>query len=346
MLFHYKYVNHSVEKMQQYIDYIFYEVWCNAPFTTYDLSLFKENSELYDIMIRLSRTTSKFPTFVKEIYDIFSTLGPENIQLLKEWYEINNNIVDLCNNTTSPVTYVDIFTLNEDLSILKDFFDYLYDHSFNSVIINSYTGDFLSHYQELMRTNRDISMCPFCGLSPLENFQSSNREEYDHYLPKGQYPFISVNFKNLAPMCHKCNKDHKFKKNPLRDSSDNLRKSFYIYEPHQDLEIKIILNSSSIDNLTTSDISIIIGPESLHDEIKTWSEIFNIEERYKLECCGPEMQYDFVQIFDESNSFGMELTTYLSLKLDELRLRPYHSKNFLKISFLEACLDLNLFNNI
>ena len=31
MLFAYIYMPHSMEKMQAFIDYIFFEVWCKAP---------------------------------------------------------------------------------------------------------------------------------------------------------------------------------------------------------------------------------------------------------------------------------------------------------------------------
>ena len=31
MLFPYAYVPHSMEKMQEFIDLIFFEVWCKAP---------------------------------------------------------------------------------------------------------------------------------------------------------------------------------------------------------------------------------------------------------------------------------------------------------------------------
>lgn len=51
MLFSYTYVPHKMEKMQAFIDFIFYEVWCKArvrgPFC---LKLFEANAELYEVM--------------------------------------------------------------------------------------------------------------------------------------------------------------------------------------------------------------------------------------------------------------------------------------------------------
>ena len=55
-------------------------------------------------------------------------------------------------------------------------------------------------------------------------------------MPKGSYPFISVNFKNLAPMCSECNSSYKLAKDPTKHidplhaaSGSTRRKSFYSY---------------------------------------------------------------------------------------------------------------------
>ena len=41
MLFPYKYVPHQMEKMQEFIDFIFYEVWCKACTTDYGIHLYE-----------------------------------------------------------------------------------------------------------------------------------------------------------------------------------------------------------------------------------------------------------------------------------------------------------------
>ena len=51
MLYAYTYVSHSMEKMQAYIDFIFYEVWCKAPGNGgFRLDLFDPNAELREVM--------------------------------------------------------------------------------------------------------------------------------------------------------------------------------------------------------------------------------------------------------------------------------------------------------
>ncbi|RIW04511.1 hypothetical protein DS957_023465, partial [Vibrio harveyi] len=51
MLFTYTYVPHQMEKMQEFIDFIFHEVWCKAPTKgSYCLELYEANPELNDVM--------------------------------------------------------------------------------------------------------------------------------------------------------------------------------------------------------------------------------------------------------------------------------------------------------
>ena len=51
MLFPYTYVSHQMEKMQEFIDFIFYEVWCKAPgYGPFSLDLFLPNPDLYEVM--------------------------------------------------------------------------------------------------------------------------------------------------------------------------------------------------------------------------------------------------------------------------------------------------------
>ncbi len=51
MLFAYTYVPHQMEKMQKFIDFIFFDVWCKAPSSRpFGLNLFDANEELHEVM--------------------------------------------------------------------------------------------------------------------------------------------------------------------------------------------------------------------------------------------------------------------------------------------------------
>lgn len=51
MLFAYTYVPHTIEKMQEFIDFIFFEVWCKAPGKgNFRIELFDGDAELKALM--------------------------------------------------------------------------------------------------------------------------------------------------------------------------------------------------------------------------------------------------------------------------------------------------------
>ncbi len=51
MLFSYTYVPHQMEKMQEFINFIFHEVWCKALASgPFGLQLFDANAELREVM--------------------------------------------------------------------------------------------------------------------------------------------------------------------------------------------------------------------------------------------------------------------------------------------------------
>ncbi len=55
MLFQYAYVPHSMDRMQRFINFIFFQVWCRAPrMGDFDLNLFDANPPLKEIMFSLA----------------------------------------------------------------------------------------------------------------------------------------------------------------------------------------------------------------------------------------------------------------------------------------------------
>ena len=59
MLFSYKYINHDMEKMQKYMDYIFYSVWMKASKNKkYQFTIYNKYPELKTIMKKLEISDS------------------------------------------------------------------------------------------------------------------------------------------------------------------------------------------------------------------------------------------------------------------------------------------------
>lgn len=249
MLFPYTYVPHGMETMQAFIDHIFYRVWCVAPDVEYSIELFADNPELFALMNTLDRKDKAgvekgagafFYKHVNSIFTQFKALSPQQVEAYKEMYERNNDIESLCLGKRHPTRYSE--RPEEPLwAAIKSFFSSLYKSGFFDLadVKKAIGTDLRTHYKQLMKQNRPPS-CPFCGLLPVDTEHDPTREAYDHYLPCSKYPFNSVNLKNLAPACSKCNSGNKGDSDPLAAADGSFRKAFYPYSTaRHKLSIKV-----------------------------------------------------------------------------------------------------------
>ncbi|QEW05141.1 HNH endonuclease [Nitrincola iocasae] len=359
MLFAYTYVPHKMEKMQRYVNYIFYQVWCRARKAgAYDLSLFDENSGLKEVMTSFAydhtKEGDKFSTQVQAIYESFAKLSRQEIAQFKRWYQANNNIPKICANNpkTELVRYADIAVNQKALSDqLGIFFKGLYSQSLlDLVALRAKIGDIDDHYQIFMETN-NAGKCPFCGINDLLGEYHSKREAYDHYLPKAIYPFNSINFKNLVPACHHCNSSYKTTKDPAYTPKDparlvHRRAVFYPYStaPHT-IDITVELNKTDVANLTPADINLQFGPAAVNEQIETWKDVYGIEERYKAKLCGEnDGKYWLIQVLDEWKEDGREPAQFIRTLTRQAQKKPFAECNFLKKPFLDACQTNGLFD--
>lgn len=380
MLFSYQYVPHQMEKMQEFIDFIFFDVWCKAPEgKPFSIELFQANTELSEVMQdfyfadlhyndnkeeykkkgKVQPTASKFYTTTLEIYCLFSQLNDSQINQLQQWYKANNDIEKVCANdpTVHIVRYADINVTYPDLSKkLASFFKGLYsDDLLSLAALQKKIGHIKDHYQQFRKVNKGRE-CPFCGISYMLGVRNTKREAYDHYLPKGIYPFNSINFRNLVPACHHCNSNYKASQNPAFTPKDPVgvihrRKVFYPYcnSVHR-IEITIDLSKLDLSRLASNndvnhfDVQLTFGPSAINEEIESWKEIYGIEERYQAMCCDSAIYWlEDINICCRRNNSEPE---------DELRTKkevsekfPLEDSNFLRVAFLEECHRLGIWNS-
>jgi len=361
MLFSYTYITHSMEKMQEYMDYIFHEVWYKAMYTQggFSLELFNAKLELKEIMLDFFNSSTEggdlFYRSVEEIFYLFQKIDSTQTNQLRAWYEANNNIEALCANEegVSPVTYNELKKFHKPLhDKIKKLFKNLYGKKIIGLkVVTDKIGTIDQHYQAFMSENTK-GKCPCCGLNGLKGIYHTKREAYDHYLPKGTYPFNSINFKNLVPLCHECNSSYKLEKNPLYvvpDPIEGRRKAFYLYTD-DDIYIKISihLNLTRKDEINPENIEIDFSADGYEEEIETWKEVFGIEERYKAECSSENEGLDWLeQITDDLYNYkDTDRAITKDEALDILRKakarKPFAEKRFLKLPFLEACDTMGL----
>ena len=361
----YRYLeNHPMEAMHEFIETIFHEVWCVAPETDYGLHLFEGNEKLHRIMEtfyqldladQLKDGAGKtFYHSVNAFYLKFQNLHPDEIVEYRQAFLSNNNLDQLCSGQGScrPTTYASLpeTSLNQEL---KKFFQNLYSGGFWTLeIVNqqisSDLGDF---YRKFIRLN-DSGLCRFCWLLPLDNQFDPTREAFDHYLPKSKYPFNSVNLRNLAPACHKCNSGNKRDKDRLTDNDGNRRKSFSPYSSfEQFLTITMTLHPDDWGNLTDRDIDLELSSENYPEGTETWDAIYNIKQRYCSRCCGGEhigSRAWLNKVDNESQNYadydGAKLKAYKD-EVARAKESPLSDDNFLRNPFLEACHTAGLFRS-
>lgn len=359
MLFPYTYVPHQMEKMQEFIDFIFYEVWCKAPVGgAFSFELFNGNAELKELMESFHYSDTKGADFfnghVERIYDYFAALKPARIDQFQQWYQANNDIEKVCANDPAShiARYADIRAVHRDLcEQLATFFKGLYSKDLLGLkAVRDKIGDIDNHFNEFMGMNK-LGKCPFCGIADIQGVYHSTREAYDHYLPKGIYPFNSINFRNLVPACHHCNSSYKTSKDPAITPKDpagatHRRKVFYPFaNPGHSIEVTIDLSKPDVDHLTPDDIQLFFGPVSLNEEIETWKDVYGIVERYKAKCCSEtDGKYWLTQVLDEWQEDGRSPVDYLKALSRSTANYPFAESNFLKTAFLDACKKAGLFD--
>ena len=169
MLFPYIYVPHQMERMQRFVNFIFYQVWCRAPKAEpFDLSLFDANPPLKEVMTSFAydhtQAGDRFSSQIQAIYQSFARLSRSEIAQFKRWYQGNNELEKVCANNAAIhlARYADIAVNHQDLADqLGTFFKGLYSQPLlNLAALRNKIGEIDDHYQNFVQTNK-AGKCPF-----------------------------------------------------------------------------------------------------------------------------------------------------------------------------------------
>lgn len=367
MHFNYIPINHEIDKLQGYLDFLFFKIWLNAE-GNFNSALLKTNPELFNIYEVLELQDSEWGNFfnsrIASIYNEFAEVDAEYKNTLKNSYIANNNIESLCNDKgIIPITYQDISARYPKLAaILKEFYSRIYGSKspFNLKVFGNLNENLLPDYDtEFMKIN-DKEICPFCGINFLKGNNHTFREAYDHFIPKGIYPFNAINFKNLAPMCHECNSTYKLTKKPIYftdvhkinpiEKEAERSFSFYPYGLNKiQINFKINLKTNKIGEMTPNDIDLMIEAENNDEQIESWKRVFGLEERYKALLCSPNAGKDWYNSIMDEYQNAEELSDikgaeqYYEVILKDAKKNLISGHGFIKSVFLEECMGKGLF---
>lgn len=329
MLRLYKPITDDIFMLQGYLEYLVCKIWCGEQ---------KENCETY-LDANLKPLFKKYEWFrndIKIIYEECKKLSLEDKKQIIDTFITLKNINEVCDGNTVPLKVEQL--PNVVGKLMKPFFVKCYESLLERSLV---PGDKLKYYNSLIKQN-DYKFCPCCGYVSFESAESNYREAYDHYLPKSEYPFASVNFFNLVPLCYKCNSDRKSTKNPVDG-----RKAYYPFslnpETHKiDIQVKFShIQIKDYDDFDKKELEIeLLGD---NEKCNTWDNVFDIKERYNEQVrsfsknllklikkkFNREAHKSYIQIIDE--------------EIDDFEDDKYSDRKFLKIAFLKEvknCKDI------
>lgn len=381
MIFTYQYINHDIKKFQEFLDFLFHDVWLVAE-GEFDIEKLNGNPELKKIYKQLGdidydpnnkkknqsgKSAYFFNSSIENIYKEFSKIDDDAFKLqLKKFYDINNDIDTLCRDKRkTPICYKEIKDKYPDLEkALRSFYSQLYgsESPFNLSIFGKLNDKLIqSHYNTFVEVNDD-GICPFCGIYPIDGQYVETREAYDHYLPKAIYPFSSINFKNLSPMCNKCNSSNKGSIDPIEHIKGR-KLAFYPYANHHpDIEFKFTLLSPSINNkITPSDFKLEISCVGHQEELDSWERTFKLSRKYKTDgsieyygrydelICNKhkaiEWYSDIYDYFENAKTLEAieDAETYYNNVIRATKRNNRYVENIIKLKFLEECKSKGIF---
>lgn len=323
---------HEIFKLHELFSHVVKEVWCKAcEGESCEDKLQEEFKKIYNYAYINKK--HKLKQEVEEIYELFKDLSEQEKQLISQAFDSTNQIEELCEGRITPI-YLD--ALPEVVKKrIKPLMKWCYEKLLEK---GKVAKGKLAYYKALRKNNKDLKTCPCCGLIDLESSNSDKREAFDHYLPKTLYPFASINFLNLIPICHKCNSDRKTTKDPIK----NGKIAFYPFSvaTHNiEIEIETRLEVSNEDkDFDLSDLQVkLIGDEK---KVETWDWLFDIKERY-IGTCKDNSRDWFRQLINrykknKKRGTGPSLTDIIEAQIAEYEDNLYSDKKFLKIAFLNV----------
>lgn len=264
MLRLYKPIDNDIKKLHLLVKSLVCNVWCKADKNPCADKLDSDLKDLYDSYGWLKAK-------IDEIYLIFQNdLDDNQRKLIKYAFIINNKTEKLCEGIILPVKLDRLHEVVEKKikPLFVDFYETLLERA-------KVPGTKKEYYEKLIEEN-DFQNCPCCGLIDFEDVESENREAFDHYLPKSKYPFASVNFDNLVPLCHKCNSDRKGDKDPI----ENGNIAFYPFSANtHNIGINIVLDKSkNLGELKRKDLVIDFLGDT--EKLESWERVFGVKKRY------------------------------------------------------------------
>jgi hypothetical protein len=168
--------------------------------------------------------------------------------------------------------------------------------------IFKYDGKFQPKIAFFFEKHLNPTTCYYCNIDYINVYEQEekNKKEFknkftlDHFIDKGDYPYLALSLFNLIPSCYTCNS--KIKKSVKFYSNEKLKNTNPFLETfnfHQKVKFKLLLDDSckNLHIKSKDDIDITLK-EPFTDKYDKYIEIFKLNERYKAH---KDIVFDMIQ---------------------------------------------------
>ncbi len=284
MIYAYKQLPHRIDGFHQNIKYFFDQLFTHSP-ANYDEALLLRKA----FIPMVNASPASLRGNLEKITIAFHNLSEEEQTDVMFAFIANDDIKTLCDSIDCiPIKFDELPDPVRDL--LKTFFMMLWESYPQNALLEASCGTVQEHFNDFVSAaHQKARICPFCGLSKLKTSESINRDAYDHYIPKAFYPFISINFNNLFPICHECNSDEKKATDTLYNGATRRQVFYPLDATYQFDQLSITITPTQHYNPTnfktllydinwTYTISLAGNADP---RLTAWDEIFHIKRRYR-----------------------------------------------------------------
>lgn len=294
--------------------------------------------EFYDNLVSRHRTILR-KTF-KDFYETIRDWEQEPKTALIQSIRVSNQIKQICAGEVVPSKKNDI--PEEVRELLLNLFKKLYKDVLFGDFFKEHYGNRKEHYHSFRQHDKNgYSYCPACGIWPMHNWVEDITDQYDHYLAKDIYPFSSVNFENLVPVCSDCNSL------AVKSNTDILKFTGTVFYPfditHQPIKTTITIGKNALEMENVEWEINYSCEKGKDDELTAWKSIYDIEKRHKNHLKGniKDWTKNYWEFFNDKESIediaDEQLRTKIFLKTKRSNQFEYQGLSaFLTDTYLRA----------
>ncbi len=159
--------------------------------------MFINSSKQYNALIYICKRKANKINFIDCVKDILDNYTYEQIKHFYYIYLIQNKQIKKKQKSIS------CFKIPNSFKII--FVDFFYNRFFSNKKIWSFfdTSSFSRNdFHNNFKHENELSVCPYCDIDTTLNIGNN---QIEHFWPKSQFPFLSMNALNLISSCHSCN---------------------------------------------------------------------------------------------------------------------------------------------